>query len=87
MSWQDIVISVCQICFIFALLPSLRSHHKPAAITSIMNSILIFIITGCLLSLQLWVSGVTAGMVAVCWVILAVQKLKLDRAEKAAKAS
>lgn len=84
MLWQDIVISVCQLLFVVALWPSLRSHHKPAASSSIMNVILVSIITGCLLSLQLWFAGFTASLVAITWAILAVQKIKIEN-QKAAK--
>lgn len=79
MHWQDIVISMCQIGFFIALIPSIRSHHKPAAITSIMNFVLVFIVATCLLTLELWFSAITAYLVDVSWLILAIQKVQLDR--------
>ncbi len=82
MQWQDIVISICQICFVIALMPSVLSKDKPAAATSIMNVVLVSIITACLFSLGLWFSGATAAMVGITWVVLAVQKLKLDKTLK-----
>jgi len=82
MHWQDIVISGCQICFVIALLPSLRSHHKPHVATSAMNFVLVSIITFCLATLKLWVSAVTASFVGITWLILAIQKSKLDNAVK-----
>ncbi len=82
MRWQDIVISVCQICFVIALIPSIRSHHKPAYATSLMNAILVSVVTFCLFSLGLWFSGITAAMVGVTWAVLAIQKLEIDKKAK-----
>jgi hypothetical protein len=79
MAWQDIVISIAQLSFIFALLPSIRSKDKPATATSIMNAVLIFTIATCLLTLKLWFSAASAYIVTIAWVILAVQKIKLNR--------
>lgn len=80
MRWQDLVISICQIGFVAALIPSIKSHHKPPAVTSGMNSVLVCIITICLLTLRLWFSAITAFMIAVAWLILAVQKVKANSA-------
>ncbi len=82
MRWQDIVIGLAQICFVFALLPSLRSHHKPAASTCVMNVLLISTITVCLFTLKLWFSALTACSVDIAWVVLAFQKIKLDKLSK-----
>lgn len=77
--WQDIVIATCQIFFVVALMPSVFSDDKPALSTAIMHTILITIITFALFSLELWFTASTAAAVGVVWVILAVQKFKLDR--------
>ncbi len=79
MRWQDIVISVAQLCFIFAMLPSIRSKDKPATATSIMNVVLVCTIAACLLTLKLWFSALTALAIAVTWAILAIQKIKLNK--------
>lgn len=79
MRWQDIVISIAQLCFVIAMIPSIRGKDKPAAATSIMNVILVAIIAGCLLTLRLWFSAFTALVVAITWSILAIQKLKIDK--------
>jgi hypothetical protein len=77
MSWQDYVIAVAQICFVFAMIPSITSKDKPALSTSIMNVALVSTISICLLTLQLWLSAITALGVGICWLILAIQKSKI----------
>ncbi len=79
MRWQDIVISICQICFIIAMIPSFRSLHKPHVATSVMNFVLVCIITTCLFTLKLWFSGATALLVAIGWGVLAIQKIRLNK--------
>lgn len=79
MKWQDIVIAVCQICFLPAMIPTIKGKNKPAFSTSALNAMLVLIITGCLFSLHLWFASATAAPVAVIWVVLAVQKYNMDR--------
>ena len=79
MQWQDIIISLAQIGFIFALIPSIRSKNKPSLATSVMYASLITLIAFCLLTLELWFSALTAALGATAWVVLAVQKIKLDK--------
>jgi hypothetical protein len=82
MRWQDIVISIAQLCFIFAMLPSIRTKDKPAAATSVMNVILVCIIAVSLLTLELWFSALTALAIAATWAVLAVQKIKINKFRK-----
>ncbi len=79
MRWQDIVISIAQVCFIFAMLPSILSKDKPALATSVMNVVLVSIIATSLLTLHLWLSGLTAIGIATTWAILAAQKIRLKK--------
>jgi hypothetical protein len=79
MRWQDIVISIAQLCFVFALIPSIRSKDKPAASSSIMNIVLLAIINTCLLTLQLWFSAFTGCLVMIAWLVLAIQKINSDK--------
>lgn len=79
MKWQDIVISICQIFFVVAMIPSIRSSDKPALTTSVMNVILVSIITVCLFTLKLWFSSFTAAMVGLTWSVLAIQKHKINK--------
>ena len=75
MRWQDIVIAVVQVAFVFSMLPSILSKSKPALITSTSNVVLVLIITFCLLTLKLWFSAASALAIAITWGVLAVQKL------------
>ena len=79
MRWQDIVISICQIGFVIALIPSIRSRQKPILFTSMTTFILVSIITLCLFSLKLWFAGITGAMIAVAWGTLVVQRLAIDK--------
>lgn len=74
MRWQDIVISVCQLLFVVAMVPSIRGKDKPALATSLMNVALVMAIAVSLLTLKLWFSTFTALLVAGSWALLAVQK-------------
>jgi small-conductance mechanosensitive channel len=82
MRWQDIVISIAQTGFIIALLPSIRSKQKPVLFTSISYTVLICAICIALLSLHLWFSTLTAFAGAIEWAILAVQRIKADKASR-----
>jgi hypothetical protein len=79
MRWQDIVIAVAQISFVFAMLPSIVSKDKPAFATSVMNVFLVCAISFSLLTLHLWLSAITAITIAVTWGVLAFQKYQIDR--------
>lgn len=79
MRWQDIVISVTQIFFVIALIPSIRGKDKPALVTSGMNTILVCIIAITLLTLQLWFSAVTAFAIGAGHLMLTIQKAKINR--------
>jgi hypothetical protein len=71
--WQDTVIAVCQLCFFFAMLPTLLGKSKPPFSTCLMNVILITIITICLGTLGMWFSVVTAALAGLTWFILCFQ--------------
>jgi heme O synthase-like polyprenyltransferase len=82
MRWQDIVISICQTSFLVALVPSIKSNHKPAVTTSVMYAILLCVIAFSLATLHLWLSAITALAGAVPWFILALQKHKQGNVKK-----
>jgi len=79
MAWQDIVIASCQAGFILAFIPTLISHHKPPVSTSVMNAVLVSVIVFCLITLELWFAAITGAGIALVWIILAVQKSKLQK--------
>lgn len=73
MVWQDIVIAICQLAFIPAMIPTVIGNNKPAFSTSLMNFIIVMIISTCLLSLQLWFAWASAVPIAIIWLILTLQ--------------
>lgn len=82
MVWQDYVISIAQIGFIIALIPSLHGQDKPAKFTSFMNSGLLGIMSFCLFTLDLYFSAATAFGVTVIWAMLGLQKTRIDKNKK-----
>lgn len=82
MSWQDVVLLICQIVFAIALFPSILSKNKPALTTSVLNTVFLYIIF--LVNLTLNLYGFAAGIfiVATLWLILAVQKYLIDKKNK-----
>ncbi len=78
MSWQDIILTIGQVIFVIALLPSIFSKNKPALSTSVMNAVVLAIMGVVDLTIKLY--GTTLGLfaVAICWAILAVQKYLID---------
>lgn len=83
--WQDTVIALCQLAAVPAMIPSIRGNDKPAFKTSFLNAIIVSIITTTLITLGLWFSAITASFIAICWIILAVQKWRLDSKKKLLK--
>jgi hypothetical protein len=82
MHWQDYTISIAQIFIIFSLFITVRGKNKPERATCKMNTVLVFIIATSLLTLHLWFSALTAYAVSLMWVILAVQRIKLNKTKR-----
>jgi hypothetical protein len=76
MIWQDIVIGVAQVFFVVALIPSITTKDKPALVTSIMNTTLMGIIATTQFTLGLWFSTITAVVIGLGHLTLAIQKAK-----------
>jgi hypothetical protein len=74
MSWQDAVLSVGEIIFAIALLPSILSKDKPALATSILNAAVLFIMGFVDLTISLYGTAGGLFLVGILWTILAVQK-------------
>ena len=78
--WQDFAISVVQVVFAVALVPTLLDKvHKPAVSTSLLNGFGMMTITIAYISLHLWWSGAVSSIVCVQWWLLATQRYRLDR--------
>jgi hypothetical protein len=73
MSWQDLVLTIGQFCFIAALLPSLLGKDKPASATSLMTGTVLVAFCVVNLSLELYFAAATVALTALVWYILAFQ--------------
>lgn len=74
--WQDLAIALMYIPFNLALIPSLRSKHKPHLTTSIVTALCNFIVAFADLTLGLYVAAIAVTLNASIWVILSFQKFK-----------
>lgn len=74
--WQDIVISIGQILFGVALLPSIFGKGKPHWGTSLLTAFILTVFTYTFWTLALTYGAVTSGIVALCWWILFFQVFK-----------
>jgi hypothetical protein len=75
-TWQDVVFTVGIALFSVALLPSLRSRHKPAASTSISHAIILVVFIIADISLGLWYTAAASAVSCALWTTLAIQKLR-----------
>lgn len=74
MTWQDIVLMIGNFCFAIALIPTIRSKHKPPIATSAMTSIILIIFCIVYLSLGLNLGFIATALTAVCWLVILIQK-------------
>ena len=59
------------------------SKDKPALSSSVMTAVVLSVYVVVYLTLSLWMAAVSTALVAAMWYILAVQKVRLDRAKRA----
>ena len=71
--WQDYVIMVVNLSFIFALLPSVFSESKPHRGTCILTGVGLTVLTVVFATLSLTFSAITAGLTAFLWFVLFIQ--------------
>ncbi|MDE2311724.1 MAG: hypothetical protein KGJ93_01365 [Patescibacteria group bacterium] len=76
MTWQDIVLSVGSWIFIAALVPSLLSKDKPPIATSLSTGSVLLVYTVVYVSLHLWLSTASTGILALAWLALGAQKYR-----------
>ncbi len=77
--WQDTVIAIAQLAFLPSMLPTLIGKDKPALSTSIMNSIIVGVITLTFVTLHLWFSVATGTLTVLIWATLAFQKWLISK--------
>jgi uncharacterized membrane protein len=74
MHWQDLIFTVGQIIFVFALIPTIRGKSKPALSSSIITGSILLILALTYLTLGLWFSTLASIATSANWWILAFQK-------------
>ncbi len=81
MSWQDLVLTVGQVIFVIALIPTVVGKDKPALQTSVLTSAVSFSFMAVYVSLSVPFASITAALNGSMWLVLAVQKWRerLDR--------
>lgn len=74
MIWQDVLIMISVFGLSVALIPSIRSANKPALKTCLISFVFVTAITIAFMTLQLRLSAIAEGLVAVAWLILLIQQ-------------
>lgn len=82
MSWQDIVLTVGGFIFSLALIPTVRAQDKPPLSTSIPTGIVLLFFAYTYFSLDLIVSTFSTLLMATLWLIVAKQKINMDKKSK-----
>jgi 1,4-dihydroxy-2-naphthoate octaprenyltransferase len=86
MSWQELILTLGQVIFIVALLPSVFTKDKPEIWTSVLTGLVAYSIGVTYTTLHMPLAAVSAGLNGVFWTILAVQKLRLNKSAGKRKA-
>jgi hypothetical protein len=76
MHWQEIVLTIGQLVFIIALLPSILSKDKPEIWTSILTGTVALSIAITYITMSIPIAAISAFLNFVAWSILAIQKYK-----------
>jgi len=77
--WQDIVLTAGSMVFIIALLPSVFSAAKPAAMTSLMTGTVLAIFAVTYTTLDLWFAAGTTAITSITWFVLLGQAVLAKR--------
>ena len=73
---QDLIISIGQIIFIVALLPTIFNKDKPPIKTSIPTGIILIVFAINFYTIELYYATMTSGINGIEWLILTYQKYK-----------
>jgi len=74
MHWQDVVLTIGQVIFIVALVPSILSKDKPALQTSLMTAAVALSIAVVYVTLAIPFAAISAALNGSLWLVLAVQR-------------
>ncbi len=72
--WQDYILAAGSLIFTIALIPSLRSKHKPAVSTSLITAGVLVAFAFTYITLSLWFSAIAISINGLAWIALAIQK-------------
>ncbi len=72
--WQDAVLAVGQLIFIFALFPMLRGTEKPPLATCVIHGLVLASFGVAFVSLTLWFSAASVFVVSGLWFFVGWQK-------------
>lgn len=79
MQWQDLVISIGQLIFVISLLPPILSKDKPALLTSLITSVVLYLFALVYITLSLYFAAIAVAMTAIGWSVLTYQKYRLEK--------
>ena len=74
-SWQQTIISIGQLIFAVALIPTILAMDKPAGSTSLLNTVVLIFFTFTFAYSRMWFPVITSALGALCWGTLLVQVL------------
>ena len=80
MAWQDLVISIASMIFIYALIPQIYISHKNKKKninfqTAFLTTIGLFTTAIAFLTLKLYFSSITSFISGTCWYVLTIQSI------------
>lgn len=78
MNWRDVTIAVAQWVFVFGLIPMVRDTQKPTLYAAVPTTAALTANTVALCASGLWLGGLTCGIAAILWGVLAVQRYQKD---------
>jgi hypothetical protein len=87
MVWQDWILTIGQILFIFALAPSVFSKDKPALTTSLLTGTVLAVFAIVFATLYLWLAATSTLVSSLTWLLLAYQKYSINNSNRRDKAS
>ena len=82
MVWQDTIIAIAQWVFVFGLIPMIRDTQKPTLYAAIPTTLALAANSVALCASNLWLGGLTCGLAAALWGVLAVQRYRINRVER-----
>ena len=74
--WQDFIFSIVSWIFVVALIPSIFGYNKPEWTTSLLTASVLTVYSATFYSMGMDSSGTSGAVIAACWWILFVQKIR-----------